>query len=56
MEVIGKIILIAIVLVVGYALVTEYLSKEDIRPVYHLFIGGAIVLGLIAMCTNGCGG
>ena len=56
MEVIGKIIVIAIVLLVGYALVNEYLSKEDVRPMYHLFIGGAIVLGIIAYFVNGCAG
>jgi len=56
METIGKIIVIAIALVVGYALLHEYLSEEDIRPVYHLFIGGAIIIGLMAMCINGCGG
>ena len=54
METIGKIIVIAIALVVGYALLHEYLSEEDIRPVYHLFIGGAIII--MAMCINGCGG
>lgn len=56
MEVIGKIIVIAIAIVVGYALLHEYLSKEDVRPMYHLLIGGAIVLGIIAYFVNGCGG
>lgn len=54
MEVIGRLIVIAIALLVVYSMLVEYCSKKEARPVYHLFIGAAIVLCIIAMCTKGC--
>ena len=54
MEEIGRLIVIAIALLVGYSLLVEYCSKKEVRLVYHLFIDAAIVLCVIAMCTNGC--
>ena len=54
MEILGTIIIGGAVLLVGYALLLEYLSNKDIRPVYHLFIGIFAVMILFAMCTDGC--
>ena len=54
MEILGTIIIGGAVLLVGYALLLEYLSNKDIRPVYHLIFGVLIVSLLCALCTNGC--
>lgn len=35
-------------------LLLEYLSNEDIRPVYHLIFGVLALLILVSMCTGGC--
>lgn len=51
---IGVIIIGGIVLLVGYGLLLEYLSNEDLRPVYHLIFGVFAIMVLVAMCTGGC--
>ncbi len=51
---IGIIIVGGIILLVGYGLLLEYFSNEDIRPVYHLIFGVLAILVLVAMCTGGC--
>ena len=51
---IGIIIVGGIVLLVGYGLLLEYLSNEDLRPVYHLIFGVIAIMVLVAMCTGGC--
>lgn len=54
MRFIGIIIVGGIILLVEYGLLLEYLSNEDIRPVYHLIFGVLALLVLVSMCTGGC--
>lgn len=50
--IIGAIIIIGACLLAGYGMLLEYLTKKDMRPVYHIFIVIIIIVILSSTCSN----
>lgn len=49
-----RILVIGVVILIGYGLILEYFSNEDVRPAYHVIFGIIALIFLVNMCTGGC--